>query len=91
MKINLYEFLFFFKSFQFHEADELPTIDSVWREYRGSAGSDNSFESICDGPSGDANFSQQSVSHEALEMEVGDEVVSSCVTPWKFLAVKDIL
>ena len=35
--------------------------------------------------------SQQSVSHEALEMEVGDEVVSSCVTPRKFLAVKDIL
>ena len=35
--------------------------------------------------------SQQSVSHEALEMEVSNEVVSSCVTPRKFLAVKDIL
>ena len=34
---------------------------------------------------------QQSVSHESLEMEVGDEVVSSCVTPRKFMAVKGIL
>ena len=34
---------------------------------------------------------QSAVSHESSEMEVGDEVVSSCVTPRKFMAVKDIL
>lgn len=99
----------FFKSFQFHEADELPTIDSAALARLSEvveASEENTAVSLAPttplNPSVTApavmppsvltvTHSQQSVSHEALEMEVGDEVVSSCVTPRKFLAVKDIL
>lgn len=50
-------------SFQFHKADELPTIDS--------AGSDDSFESIRDGPSGDATFSADSYPQSTISRSRG--------------------
>ena len=101
--------LVFLKSFQFNEADELPTIDTTAFARLSEvveASEENTAVPLALttplNPSVTApvvmpptvltvTHSQQSVSHEALEMEVGDEVVSSCVTPRKFLAVKDIL
>ena len=101
--------LVFLKSFQFNEADELPTIDTAAFGRLSEvveASEENTAVPLASttplNPSVTApvvmpptvltvTHSQQSVSHEALEMEVGDKVVSSCVTPRKFLAVKDIL
>ena len=101
--------LVFFKSFQFNEADELPTIDTAaFARLSEVVEASEVNTAVPLAPTTPLNpsvtapvvtpptvltvtHSQQSVSHEALEMEVGDEVVSSCVTPRKFLAVKDIL
>ena len=88
MKINLYEFLFF-KSFQY-----LKSFQFAFARLSEAVEASEENTTVPLALTTPLNLSVTApvvTSTSVLTVTVGDEVVSSCVTPRMFLAVKDIL